>query len=91
VLTACSTIQETYYHFTPNRDTAYLGAEVADPLVLPAGMEVIGNFQSPYIVPAGPLPGEGAEPLNLVPPGGRAVWDEAKANVAREENEESEE
>lgn len=84
-LSACSTIKESYYTFAPDRDVAYLDATVADPLVLPEGMTVVGNFQSPYVVPAGPLPGPDAQPLSLVPPGGKAVWDEAKVQVAKEE------
>ncbi len=85
LLSACSTIGDQYHKFVPDRETVYLEAEANNPLVLPEGMVLVENQQSPYIIPAGPLPGEDAEPMNLVPPGGQALWDRAKAQVAQQE------
>jgi uncharacterized lipoprotein len=90
LLSACSTINHHYREFAPDRDTAYLDANTNNPLVLPAGVSMLENYHSPYIIPAGPLPGEDAEPIKLVPPGGRALWDKANAQVAQEEVEEEE-
>ncbi len=89
-LTACSTINHHYREFAPDRDTAYLEANTNNPLVLPDDVVMLENYQSPYIIPAGPLPGPDAEPIKLVPPGGFALWNQAKAQLAKQEEQEQE-
>lgn len=83
LLCGCSMISDRYREFAPDRDTEYLEEEAEEPLELPEGMTMYENYHSPYIIPAGELPGEEAEPANLVPPGGLPLWDRANEELER--------
>lgn len=83
LLGACSTVHHHYREFSPDRDTHYLDAYASGPLELPEGIHMAENQASPYIIPAGRLPGLDAEPMNLVPPGGLELWNKAQAELEK--------
>ncbi|MFA6038038.1 MAG: hypothetical protein WC748_07980 [Legionellales bacterium] len=83
LLAGCSTAHHHYQEFNPDRELRYLDEQADEPLILPEDVVMLENYQSPYIIPAGPLPGPDAEPMNLVPPGGYPLWERAEEELER--------
>ncbi len=69
VLSACAKFEKHFSAFTPDRNTAYLKHDVAEPMEVPANLSVDSdNMQNYYPLPQGTLPAPGSEPVDIVPP-----------------------
>ena len=86
-LASCAKIQKQFGAFTPDRKTAYLAHEVEAPMQIPANLSVDrNNMQDYYPIPAGTLPPEGAEPIDIVPPP-VVVYEQTTQKAIHEEQE----
>ena len=69
LLASCAKLQKQFSAFTPDRNTAYLKHDVAEPMEIPANLSVNSEeMRNYYPLPKGPLPAEGAKPVDIVPP-----------------------
>jgi uncharacterized lipoprotein len=69
LLASCGKIQKQFSSFTPDRKTAYLDHDVAEPMQVPANLSTDPQvMRDLYPIPSGQLPAENAEPVEIVPP-----------------------
>lgn len=69
LLASCAKLDKSMGSFKPDRDTAYLKADIIPPLELPQGYKLDERYAVNYHqIPQGKRPLPGSEPISIVPP-----------------------